>query len=293
MNEVTLFLNYIKNIKNYSDYTVLNYSKDLSVFIDFLDNKNINWNQINYQKIRGFLLFLDTKKYSNKTIARHISTLRSFFKYLLKENIVIENPVVLISNPKKEKKLPTFLYYNEIDEIINFSNEQSPKTIRDLLLLEMLYSTGIRVSELVNIKLSDISLNQIKVLGKGNIERLVYFGKPCKDKLDNYLDNSRNNLLKNKKSEYLYINHLGNKLTDRGVRSIIDEIILKSSLNQKISPHTLRHTFATHMLNEGADLKTVQELLGHKNISTTGIYTHISNEQLRNVYLKNHPRARK
>lgn len=288
------FIDYQK-LKNYSNYTITNYKNDLYSFYDFTKKHNINnLKDIDYQFIRLYLSELFNLNYKNKTIARHISALRSFFKYLLKENIIDENPMILISNPKQEQKLPHFLYYNELEIILNLPDKETPIGIRDRLLMEILYSTGIRVGELVKIKITDINIenNTIKVLGKGNKERIVYFGKKCRDLIIDYL-NYRNEICENIKTDILLINQRGGSLTARGIRNILNNIAKLSGLNITLTPHVFRHTYATHMLNEGADLKAVKDLLGHENISTTGIYTHVSNEQLRNVYLKNHPRAKK
>ena len=288
MKELDNFCEYLKN-KGYSNYTVSNYQKDLRLFLNFSNNIV----SVDYSFMRTYLQFLHNKKYTNKSIARHISSLKSFYKYLTKNEIVKENPCLLISNPKIEKKLPNYVNYNDLEILFTIPDKNDVLGLRNLLILELLYSTGIRVSELVNIKLSDIdfSNNRIFILGKGNKERYVLYGKICNDLLTEYLEKSRKKL--NKNSDYLLLNKFGNKITDRAIRMIIDDIVKKSSLKLNISPHTLRHTFATHLLNEGADLKIVQELLGHENIATTGIYTHVSNEHLRRVYLNAHPRAKK
>lgn len=287
------FLDYLEYERNYSLYTVDNYSEDLNLFLKFLDEINIkNIKKVDYKTIRLYLTRMYEMNYSSKTICRHISSVRSFFKYLLKEKIIDNNPASLISNPKQEKKLPKFLYNEELEELLNTPNNDTIIGIRDIFILELLYSTGIRVSELVNIKLRDIKNKEIKVMGKGSKQRIVLFGTICENKLNNYLK-IRNEFLKNKTSEYLLLNNNGNKLTTRGVEYILEKILKKTNLKTKVTPHTLRHTFATHMLNEGADLKCVQELLGHENLETTSIYTHVTNERLRNVYLKCHPRAKK
>ena len=288
MKELDNFCEYLKG-KGYSNYTISNYQKDLRLFLNF-SNNIIN---VDYSFMRTYLQFLHNKKYTNKSIARHISSLKSFYKYLTKNEIVKENPCLLISNPKIEKKLPNYVNYNDLEILFTIPDKNDVLGLRNLLILELLYSTGIRVSELVNIKLSDIdfSNNRIFILGKGNKERYVLYGKICNGLLTEYLEKSRKKL--NKNSDYLLLNKFGNKITDRAIRMIIDDIVKKSSLKLNISPHTLRHTFATHLLNEGADLKIVQELLGHENIATTGMYTHVSNEHLRRVYLNAHPRAKK
>lgn len=286
------FLNYLDNEKNYSSHTLKNYHHDLNVFFKFIKNKKIV--NIEYNDIRNYLSYLYEINYSKTTIARHISTLRSFFKYLYQEKIIKDNPMVLVSNPKLDKKLPKFLNYKEMEMILNIPDSKTVIGLRDGLILEMLYSTGLRVSELANIKIKDINFSEqkIKILGKGNKERYVLFGTVCLKKLNDYLKNSRNELISNFTTDYLFLNKKGRPITDRSIRTIIDNIASQASLKMHISPHVIRHTFATHMLNEGADLKSVQELLGHENLSTTQIYTHVSNEHLRNVYLKCHPRSK-
>ena len=205
------------------------------------------------------------------------------------QNYIKENPMKLISNPKIPQKLPKYLNYNELEEILEIPNQSTFLGLRNALILELLYSTGVRVSELVNIKLSDIDLlnKKIIILGKGNKERIVLFGNKAYELIVKYLNK------RDTDCEYLFVNNNKNTLTDRGVRYIIDNIVKKSALKFKISPHTLRHTFATHLLNNGADLKSVQDLLGHESIATTGIYTHVSIEHLRKTYLDNHPRAKR
>ena len=288
MKELDNFCKYLED-KGYSNLTILNYRKDLVKFLEFSKDKI----RVDYNFIRTYLQYLHNKKYTNKSIARHISSLKSFYKYLTKNEIIKDNPCVLLTNPRIEKKLPNYINYNDLEVLFTIPDKNDILGLRNLLILELLYSTGIRVSELVNIKLSDIdfSNNRIFILGKGNKERYVLYGKICSDLLREYLEKSRSKL--NKNSEYLLLNKFGNKITDRAIRMIIDDIVKKSCLKLNISPHTLRHTFATHLLNEGADLKIVQELLGHENISTTGIYTHVSNEHLRKIYLDAHPRARR
>ena len=284
------FLKYLKIEKNYSINTIESYKKDLLEFNEYLKNKKIK--DVDYKFIRDYLAYMYQKKYMKKTISRHISTLRSFYKYLNNKNILNKNPMILISNPKLDKKLPNFLYYDELLVLLNIPNKETTLGLRDALILELLYSTGIRVSELINIKIKDINFNdkKILILGKGNKERYVLYGNTLMELLDLYLNNSRSKL--NKNSEYLILNKNGDKITDRGIRLIIQNILKKGELDYHVSPHTLRHTFATHMLDNGADLKSVQELLGHENLSTTQIYTHVTNERLRSVYLNTHPRAK-
>ena len=289
------FLAYIEVEKNYSFYTIANYEQDLTDFYQFLEQEHIKRiKDVDYRVVRGYLKAMYEKKYAKKTIAQHISALRSFFKYLLSESIIQDNPMTLISNPKQDKKLPNYLNYEEVETILNTPDLTTNLGKRDALILELLYASGIRVSELVHIKLSDIrhEEHKILILGKGNKERYVLYGNKCADLLKLYETEARSELLKNHENQFLLLNKDGNMLSTRGIRYIIDKVLKTSGLKLHISPHTLRHTFATHLLNNGADLKSVQELLGHENLSTTQVYTHISNERLRTVYLQNHPRAK-
>ncbi len=290
------FLEYLEYQRNYSKYTLINYQKDIETFYIFLKEKNItNIKKIDYKTLRNYLEYLYEKKYTSSSINRHISSLKSYFKYLKRENIIENNPALLLSTVKKEKKLPKIINTNDIETILLLPDISTPLGLRDSAILEMFYSTGIRVSELVKIKISDVELseNRIKIEGKGNKERYVLYGNILKEKMLKYVKDGRKKLLKEKQSKYLFLNKNGDKLTERGVRVIIDNILKKAGEKNHISPHMIRHTFATHMLNEGADLKIVQELLGHENLSTTQIYTHISNERLKNVFLHSHPRAHK
>lgn len=288
------FIDYLQYQKNYSSYTVSNYERDLESFIIFLNREHCNINNADYKIIRLYLTELYNRKYSNKTICRNISSLRSFYKFLIKEGKIKTNPMLLISNPKVEQSLPNFLYYQELEKILNTPESKTPIGQRNGLILELFYSTGVRVSELVSIELKDIDFHNqyIKILGKGNKERYVIYGKKCRELMDLYLSDGRRKLNK-KNIDYLFLNNNGESLTTGGVEYIINKIVKISGIKSHVSPHTLRHTFATHMLNEGADLKSVQELLGHSDLKTTGIYTHVSNEHLREVYLSAHPRARK
>lgn len=286
------FIEYIKIVKNYSDNTIRNYEIDLDEYKVFLDHKHITNYDVDYKIVREYIEYLNKLKYKSSTISRRISALRSFYKFLYKKKYISSNPMMLITNPKKEKKMPKFLYINEIEELLKIPDD-SIQGLRDHFIIELLYSTGIRVSELVNIKIGDIDFKNkiIKIKGKGSKERIVIYGKVCSDLLERYLSSSRNNIKNSNLNDYLILNLKGNKLTDRSVRNIIDKYMKKTSIQKHVSPHTLRHTFATHLLDNGADLKAVQELLGHADLGTTQIYTHVSNERLRDVYLKTHPRS--
>lgn len=203
--------------------------------------------------------------------------------------------MTLISNPKVEKKLPKVIYSNELDTILNVPDKTTTLGLRDALILELLYSTGVRVSELVSICINDINFNkkEIRIFGKGSKERIVLYGNKCSDLLDDYISKSRSKLYSEYSGDYLLLSKKGRQINQREIRTIIDDVVSKAGLKIHISPHVLRHTFATDLLNNGADLRSVQKLLGHESLSTTTIYTHITNERLRNVYLHAHPRAHK
>ena len=289
------FIDELKYERNYSDLTINGYLHDLDLFLEYLNENNIrNYNNIKYEDIRLFINYLYNQKYNNKTISRHISSLRSFFKYLKNNSVIDTNPMLLISNPKLSKKLPKYLNFNDLEKLLNSYDNNSCIGIRNSLILEMLYSTGIRVGEIINIKLLDISTSErtIRIYGKGSKERIVFFGGRCLELIRLYLDKSYNKLNLNN-LPYLFFTKTGKKISDREVRKIVSDAANISGIEMNISPHVLRHTFATHMLTDGADLRSVQELLGHENLSTTQIYTHLTNEKIRNTYLSAHPRARK
>ena len=292
---ITKFIEYLEYEKGYSKKTIISYEKDLELFNKYLkENKITNINKIDYNTIRKYLGYLHDEKYEASSVSRKISALRSFFKYNLKENIITNNPMTLISNPKKEKKLPKYLNYEEIEKLLNSIELDTKEGIQERLIIELLYSTGIRVSELVNIKIKDIKIheNQISILGKGNKERIVLFGKKAKDLIKLYMTTYKEYYKGNILNEYLLINKKGKQLTTNKIELIVKDALKKSALKLNISPHTLRHTFATHMLDSGADLKSVQELLGHSSLSTTQVYTHITSDLLRQEYLHAFPRTK-
>lgn len=287
------FLEYLSSIKKYSDNTVLNYELDIDKYEFFLKTKKLGVKNIEYKDILDYISYLKDE-HKSTSINRNLSCLRSYYNFLIKNNYIKNNPFNLIHSMKKEKKLPEYFKYNEYETLVNNIDTSNDLGIRNKCLFEVLLCTGCRVNELVNIKLDDIDINnqEIKVLGKGNKERIVYLGSYAVDSLNDYLS-IRSNIMGKNNNNYLFLNHLGNKLTTRGIREIIDKILLKSSSNLKITPHTFRHSFATMLLNEGCDLKSVQELLGHVSLSTTSVYTHVSNEELKRVYLHTNPRQLK
>ena len=280
------FKSYLMYEKMFSSNTVNSYVRDLEEFNSFLESEYIK--HVTYKDIRSYLAHMYNKKYSSRTISRKLSAIRSFYKYEVNKGVIRDNPCLLISNPKVEKKLPNYLSYNEIETMLEVPDTFKNNSLRDKLIIEILYSTGIRVSELVNIKVKDIDFynNQILILDKGNKERYVIFGNTLKDMLKEYISIKSD-------SEYLITNKYNKKMSTRSIEEIVKKIVKIDGIKNKVTPHTIRHTFATHMLNEGADLRVVQELLGHENLKTTEVYTHVSNERLRSVYLSSHPRAKK
>ena len=283
MKNAYKFLDYLKYERGFSDYTIKSYRTDLIEFYDFVGD------DISVDSVRGYLRKLYDDKYSNRSISRKVSSLKSYFKYLEGEGIIKDNFMRLISNPKIEKTLPNYLNYDDLEKLLNYPDRSNKYGLRDALILELLYSSGIRVSELALIKLKDIDFKEKKILilGKGNKERYVYYGSKCADLIDKYLE------IDHRDSPYLLIGKKALKLNEREIREIVTQCARKAGIKVHVTPHTLRHTYATHMLNEGADLKSVGDLLGHESLSTTQIYTHVSNERLRQVYLKAHPRAYK
>ena len=289
------YLDYLCYEKNYSNNTIINYNDDICEYLDYIDSEGLDFRNILYSDIRFYLMYLkDTKKDNNSSIDRKLSAIRGFYKYLANNKVVKNNVFSLVSGPKKSKRLPRFFEYNELEELFDACDLGTSLGQRDRLLLEMLYATGVRVSELVNIKVSDIDEggHSILVLGKGNKERYVTYGDYCSEILDLYLSDGYLKLNTNK-SCYLFLNNNGGNLTDRGVRYILDRIIKHTSIQKNISPHMIRHSFATHLLNEGADLLSVQKLLGHESIKATQIYTHVTTDRLKEVYFRSFPRAKK
>ena len=288
------FSEYLKVERNYSEYTIKNYVLDIEDFILWCKDNKIDKYKVTYKEIKPYLSKLYDTNYKGTTISRKISSLRSFYSYLYSNHLVDKNVFKYVSLPKKEKKLPKFFAYNELEELFCIPDQSTPLGQRDAVILEMLYATGIRVSELVGIELDDIHLadRTIHILGKGNKERIVYFNQATFNRLKKYLADGRK-VLNQKQLSFLFLNQRGGQLTTRGVEDILERIIQKTSLNKHISPHMIRHSFATHLLNEGCDLLSVQQLLGHESLSATSIYTHVTTDRLKEVYLHAHPRARK
>lgn len=294
MKYIDKYLEYLKVERKYSNKTILSYKDDLIEYNEFLGNNFTNILNIDMNIVNNYMKYLYDRKITKSSISRKLSSIRGLYNYLVREDIIKENHFNKIQNPKRELYLPKFLKDEELDKIFSVCNSNNPTEERDTLIIELLYASGVRVSELVNIKIKDINREEklIKVLGKGNKERMVIYNNHTKKALDTYLKDGYNYFNK-KSSEYLILNKNGNKLSERYIREIINKKVSQASLDIKISPHTLRHTFATDILENGADLMTVKELLGHESLNTTSIYTHITNEQIKKTYNLAHPRAKK
>lgn len=293
IKELQEYCDYLQYQKNYSEYTIENYCSDIIQYLDYLASEGINFKKIEYSDLRFYLMYLkEEKNENNSSIDRKLSALRGFYRFLATEKITDNNAFSLVTGLKKEKKLPRYFEYNELEELFKVPDLRTALGQRDRLILEMLYATGLRVGELVSVKVSDIDLGSrvILVVGKGNKERRVTYGDYCHDALKLYLSDGYLKLNKTG-SDYLFLNNNGEVITERGIRYVLDQVIKKTSLNKSISPHVLRHSFATHLLNEGCDLLTVQKLLGHESISATQIYTHVTTERLKEVYYNSFPRA--
>ncbi len=288
----TQFLHYLTAERNASRYTVRNYSRDITCFAAFARESGIKTPvKVEKMLVRSYLNRLNEHQYARTSIARAMSALRSFFKYLMREEIMGKNPAALISSPKLDKRLPAFLTPEEAEKLVESPDLTKPQGQRDRAIMEMLYATGMRVSELVSMNIEHINLdtNEIRVWGKGSKERIVLMGQACCDALKRYINDGRKVLLGGKKNNALFINRYGVRLLPRRVQKLLKRYSIV--INKRVHPHKLRHTFATHLLDGGADLKVVQELLGHADLSSTQIYTHVTQNRARKIYLSAHPLA--
>lgn len=291
------FRAYILVEKNFSQYTAKAYASDVMSFLIWLEEANVS--SVDYNKIREYLRFIHKYNYKKTTIARKISALRTFYKYLYRERVVEVNPVSSITAPKREKKLPKFLDKDEIEQILNNVNIENPSGFRNRAILELLWATGMRISELSGLNFGDLNLehNEIKVFGKGSKERIVLISERAKSYIQRYIEHARRLVAKDfppppqDEDSPVFINNTGYRLNPKTIRNVINSIVDKISLPKKVTPHMFRHSFATYLIENGADLRVVQELLGHASISNTQIYTHISTKHLTDTYNKAHPRA--
>ena len=287
------FLNYLLIDKKYSNNTIESYKKDLDTFLEFFKKNNKEFTDINNKDIENYINFLKDKKLSEKSIARHISCLRGFYKYLILEKEIKHNPMDFVEMPKIRKSLPKVLSKEEVELLLNIELKEN-YDYRNKAMLELMYATGLRVSELINLKVHDIDLKMalLKTFGKGSKERIIPIGDYALAAIYEYLTYYRDSFLKKEYNDYLFLNNHGKKMTRQGFFKIIKNLARQKGIKTNFSPHTLRHSFATHLLDYGADLRSIQELLGHANISTTQIYTHVSREKLKENYDKFHPHAK-
>ena len=288
------FLAYITVEKGLSKNTLESYGRDVGKFLVFLEESGVkSVHEIKYENILDFLSSFKKHGFSDTTTVRTIVSIKQFFKYLLIEKIIKEDPSSQIRTPKMKKSIPGVISLEDVEKILSSPDEKTPEGIRDLAMLELLYATGIRVSELINLKQNEVNFEMgfIIVYGKGSKERIVPMGAEAQEKLRTYMRDSRPALLKQRECKELFVTRRGKGMSRQGFWKLIKGYALKSNISKSISPHTLRHSFATHLLERGADLRTIQIMLGHSDISTTQIYTHVENERLKEIHKKYHPRS--
>lgn len=288
------YLHYLKVERGLSENTINSYGIDLKLFLEYLrENEIPSFKQVNKEVIVNYMQSEKNNNKANSSILRSVSSLRKFFQYLAQEKIIEKDPMLLIDTPKKKQHLPQVLTKEEVEKLLRSPNTGQVLGLRDRAMLELMYATGLRISEIINLKLEDLHLTMgtLQTLGKGHKERIVPVGDEAIKWVNRYLEEARPKLLKQKSSNYLFLNFHGNNLTRQGVWKNLKAEVRKAGIQKNITPHTLRHSFATHILENGADLRIVQELLGHADISTTQIYTHLSNKQLADIYNRAHPRA--
>ena len=288
------YINYLEAERNMSAYTVRNYTADLVDFFDFLRERSIgSLKDVDRLILRDYLAHLMKEGLVKASIARKLSAIRSFYRYLMQVGLVDTSPVATTSSPKLDKRLPSFLTIEEVRRLLETPDLSTPQGQRDRALLELLYASGIRVSELVQLNLEQINLDtrEIRVWGKGAKERVVLMGKPATEALAAYISEGRLRLLGERRNSTLFVNRYGGRLPERRVQRILEKYTILARIDKRVHPHMLRHTFATHLLDGGADLRVVQELLGHADLSSTQIYTHVTKSRAKKVYLSAHPMA--
>lgn len=296
-NDIDSFISYLVDFRHYSKLTGLSYKEDLKFFSIYLIKNNLDYKKIDRDILRKYIFHLVNSKLNKRSIKRHVSAIKHFYSYLFSKKKILIDPAEFLLTPKANITLPDFLSKDEIDELLELNLQRKDELVyRDQSILLLLYVSGLRASELVNVKLEDIDITKriVKVIGKGNKQRLVPFTIKAQETFINYINNYRNVLLSKSKnkSTYLFLNYKGNKLTVRGLEYILKEIEKKTDFELKLHPHKLRHSFATELLKNGADLRMIQELLGHESISTTQIYTHVSYSEMKEIYNKSFPRAK-
>jgi len=291
--EISQFLTSLKHERNASPHTISSYKRDLLQLAGYLEERKVVLKEIDNVVLRGFLAKLQENQNKKSTVARKLAAIRSFFQFCIKKKWLEDNPAKVVATPKQEKHVPSFLSEDEMAQFLDLPQTTQPLDLRDKAALELLYATGMRVSELAGLNLDDLNFSErlIRVRGKGKKERLIPFGKKAQDSLTFYI-RSRPQINKgNIEAMALFLNYRGERLSSRSVERIVDKYIRFTALRRKISPHSLRHSFASHLLSRGADLRVIQELLGHESLATTQKYTHIDLRQLLEVYKKSHPRS--
>lgn len=288
------FIDYIGIEKGLANNTLHSYERDLTAYITFLVREGItNLENTSRLHIMSYLSHLQEQKRASATISRNMASIRNFYQFLFRERIITHNPSVEMETPKIEKRLPKVLNFQEVEKLLNQPSSNEPFDLRDKAMLELLYATGIRVSELVTLKITHINLSMgfVRCYGKGSKERIIPLGQKAIEALTVYLQKGWKKLAKGEDQDSLFMNHHGSQISRQGFWKIIKKHSLQAGINKRITPHTLRHSFATHLLENGADLRSVQEMLGHADISTTQIYTQVTKTRLKDVYNKAHPRA--
>ena len=294
MDLLARYVDHLRAERNLSPYTVRNYQADVGEFLGFMKQTGIeSVRAIDRVTLRRYLAWLEKQGRARTSIARKMAEVRSFFRFLVREGVIERNPLTNLSSPKVEKRLPSFLTGKEARNLLDGPAGPSPLAQRDQALLELLYAAGLRVSEVVGLNLGDLSLDsrEARVRGKGSKERIVLMGLPAAHALESYIKGGRHRLIGQRATSAVFLNNQGGRLSQRSVQSIVKKYALASGIAKRVTPHTMRHTFATHLLDGGADLRSVQELLGHEKLSTTQIYTHVTQKQSRQVYLDCHPRS--
>jgi len=290
---IDTFLSYLSVERGLSNNTIISYREDLESYLDFIEKNRIDsLSKISKDNITGFMLQQKDQGIAANSVARRLAAIRMFHRFLARERILKSDPSTLVDSPKLWKKVPDTLTINEIESLIAQPNLRHVLGIRDRAILETMYATGMRVSEVVNLKKDNVNLGVgfLRCIGKGNKERVIPLGKKAIAGIERYLKLSRPKLLKNKESEYLFISRFGKKISRQSFWKIIKKYAKAARIKKAIKPHTLRHSFATHLLEHGADLRSVQEMLGHSDISTTQIYTHVNKDRLKSIHKQFHPR---
>ncbi len=294
-DDTNAYLNYLQYVKNYSTLTIEGYQRDIQEFIQYCHQENIeDFKEVEYPFLRGYLAYLHTKNLSPKTINHKMSSLRGLYRYLQKEELIDDNPFLLVSSLKEPQRQPDFLYIDEMIDLLDSIDTHTSLGRRNKAMMELMYASGLRCSEVVSLQLSQIDFSRqfLLIHGKGGKDRYVPFHDYAAMWLKDYIENDRQEIMmkNHQEHEFVFVNKFGKTLTNRGVEDIVNRVVKNYDPTKKIHPHTFRHSFATHLLEQGIDIRIVQELLGHSNLSTTQVYTHITNQHLKEVYEHAHPR---